>query len=672
MPCVLSASEAEDAWRQGNAACLRGEFDLAVRRYTEALRLNPKDAVTYNNRGYAYLQKGEADKAIADYDEAIRLAPKYAKALFFRGSAYEDKGDEGKAVADYTEAIRLDSHYARAYCDRGLTAREPAISYEANTQFSQKAKAPAADSIFVAPNGSDRNPGTIERPLATLYKAHQWAHPGATINLREGIYQAMIGWTKSGTATAPITVQAYNGEDVTLLGSEQYTWTKVADGTSGECWKVTIPRMPIQYRGLQHTVFEDATEASTNPRVQIWAIVKDGYMCVPMNAAADFAHPASASGLPLTDKRGNLIYDITWFDRKTKTLWFKAGPSRVTDPGRQLYVTSSSSGQFSQAGSYLRFNGLKFKYLNYFHQQDNPTRCDIDNCEIKHASGGICGGGRRGTYTSLFIDKIGDWLTWRYGKYDRGYLEHCFYFNGSRCVISNCLFGRSNQGGPIQNYPDGISENVFDNNVLYHCDGGSIFMGSGKNYITNNISLQKTYGMGPYISMQGFTFANNYSEADYPFGFSCVAAKGAYTGTFEKFAITANVFNNKGGWIDYQGNVVDARPCNIDGNVYLGKQRWFVGLTQASPPLTGYKDCTNYASYLAAIRALPNCAAWDKHSSSGSAASQFDFASFDAFLDSDPPLAVALRKIREHVKGVIAPFPGAGPAIKDPPAGDRG
>ena len=83
------------------------------------------------------------------------------------------------------------------------------------------------------------------------------------------------------------------------------------------------------------------------------------------------------------------------------------------------------------------------------------------------------------------------------------YLAHCFYFNGSRCVVSNCFFGRSNKGGPIQNYPDGVTENLFDSNVLYNCDGGSIFMGSGKNYITNNISLQKTYGIGPYFQHAG-------------------------------------------------------------------------------------------------------------------------------------------------------------------------
>ncbi len=639
MPCNVTANAAQQAWEQGNAACLHGDFDLAIRHYTEALRLDPK----------------------------------CAKAYFSRGRAYETKGDQGKAVADYTAAIRLDPEYAEAYCNRGLADKEPALIDGGPAKLFQKAKdASTGANFFVAPNGNDHNPGTIERPFATLYKAHQWVRPGETINLRAGTYPALIGWSKSGTPTAPITVQAYNGEDVSLQSSEQYAWTRVTDPTFGDCWKVAIPYLPIQYPGVQHTVWEDAVNAAANPGIGIWAIVRGGYMCVAMNAAADFAHPQAAPGVRLADGNGNLAYDITWYDRNTKTLWFKPGPSRITDPSRQLYVTSTTSGQFSVDGSYLNLNGLKFEYLYLFHQQPNLTGCDMNDCEIKHAGGGICGGGARCTYTSLFIDKVGDWLSWRNGGYDRAYLSHCFYFNGSRCAISNCFFGRSNKGGPIQNYPYGVTENVFDSNVLYNSDGGSIFMGSSKNYITNNISLQKSYGMRPYISMQGFTFAHNYSEAAYPFGFACQEANGAYTGTFEKFTITGNVFNNTGGRVEYQGNIVDARQCKIDGNVYLGNPCWRVGLSQANSPTTKYKDCTSYASYVSALQAVPSCAAWEKKSQASSAAPRFDFASFDALLDSDPPLAAVLLKIRRYVRGVTAPFPGVGPATNMPVAGDRG
>ena len=143
-------------------------------------------------------------------------------------------------------------------------------------------------------------------------------------------------------------------------------------------------------------------------------------------------------------------------------------------------------------------------------------------------------------------------------------------------------------------------------------------------------------------------------------------------GTFERFQITNNVFNNTGGYVGYQGNIVDARQCNIDGNVYLGKQRWLMGLAQASSPVTKSIDCTSYATYLAALHGLPNCTTWEKNSRVGSTSPRFDFATFDTFLDTDPPLAAVLPKIRRYVQGVIAPFPGVGPVIKGPVARDHG
>ena len=59
------------------------------------------------------------DAAIADYNEAIRLDPKQAWAYFNRGIFRRDRMEWGKALADLDEAIRLDprrsyAHYHRA------------------------------------------------------------------------------------------------------------------------------------------------------------------------------------------------------------------------------------------------------------------------------------------------------------------------------------------------------------------------------------------------------------------------------------------------------------------------------------------------------------------------------------------------------------------------------
>ena len=42
--------------------------------------------------------------------------------------------------------------------------------------------------LFVAPTGSDRNPGTQERPFATVQRAQAAARPGDTVYLRGGVY----------------------------------------------------------------------------------------------------------------------------------------------------------------------------------------------------------------------------------------------------------------------------------------------------------------------------------------------------------------------------------------------------------------------------------------------------------------------------------------------------
>jgi fibronectin type 3 domain-containing protein len=67
---------------------------------------------------------------------------------------------------------------------------------------------------FVAPGGSDSNPGTIGSPFATITKAVSMASAGDTIYLRGGThtYTTTITISKSGTSGAKYYMFAYNGE----------------------------------------------------------------------------------------------------------------------------------------------------------------------------------------------------------------------------------------------------------------------------------------------------------------------------------------------------------------------------------------------------------------------------------------------------------------------------
>ena len=65
--------------------------------------------------------KGDTDRAIADFDQAIKLDPKDAIALNNRGFAWRIKGDIARAAADYEQAIKLDAGNA----SRSTTAATP-------------------------------------------------------------------------------------------------------------------------------------------------------------------------------------------------------------------------------------------------------------------------------------------------------------------------------------------------------------------------------------------------------------------------------------------------------------------------------------------------------------------------------------------------------------------
>ncbi|MCA9921010.1 MAG: right-handed parallel beta-helix repeat-containing protein [Anaerolineales bacterium] len=78
--------------------------------------------------------------------------------------------------------------------------------------------APQGQAIYVAPNGNDNWPGTIDQPLQTIQKAIDLVHAGNTIYLRGGQYVEKIHIQKSGTVDHPITIAAYPGENPVIDG----------------------------------------------------------------------------------------------------------------------------------------------------------------------------------------------------------------------------------------------------------------------------------------------------------------------------------------------------------------------------------------------------------------------------------------------------------------------
>jgi len=62
--------------------------------------------------------------------------------------------------------------------------------------------------LFVAPNGSDSNPGTRTEPLRTLARVAQVVAPGTTVHVAPGIYSGGVRTTIDGTPEARIVFQS--------------------------------------------------------------------------------------------------------------------------------------------------------------------------------------------------------------------------------------------------------------------------------------------------------------------------------------------------------------------------------------------------------------------------------------------------------------------------------
>jgi tetratricopeptide (TPR) repeat protein len=109
-----------DLVKQGTDALKHHEFDAAVARFSDAIRLAPDDAEAWGKRGEAYAEKGDSSHALSDCAQAIKLAPASSVAYRRCGYVYIHANDFERAIADYDTAIKLDPRVASAYEYRGL------------------------------------------------------------------------------------------------------------------------------------------------------------------------------------------------------------------------------------------------------------------------------------------------------------------------------------------------------------------------------------------------------------------------------------------------------------------------------------------------------------------------------------------------------------------------
>jgi tetratricopeptide (TPR) repeat protein len=102
---ALMDLEAMGLLARGQQHHAKGDYHAAVQVYAKVVRLDPKNARAWFNRGLIYQDMGVPDLAIAAYDKSLELSDDQAMAYHSRGNAHFDTGNHWRAFADHADGL---------------------------------------------------------------------------------------------------------------------------------------------------------------------------------------------------------------------------------------------------------------------------------------------------------------------------------------------------------------------------------------------------------------------------------------------------------------------------------------------------------------------------------------------------------------------------------------
>ncbi|GAB4823241.1 hypothetical protein N2152v2_010287 [Parachlorella kessleri] len=126
----------EHAKELGNDAFTLGDYEAAVRHYSQALQLHPSDAKLWSNRAAAYLAKGWYQQALHDADHAISLRPDWPKAWGRKAAAHQHLGQYSQALEAYRKGLQLEP--GSALLRQGLAESQRAEQAQQQKQHAQQ------------------------------------------------------------------------------------------------------------------------------------------------------------------------------------------------------------------------------------------------------------------------------------------------------------------------------------------------------------------------------------------------------------------------------------------------------------------------------------------------------------------------------------------------------
>ncbi|KAH1080378.1 hypothetical protein J1N35_020139 [Gossypium stocksii] len=99
---------ADEAKAKGNAAFSSGDFNAAIKHFTDAISLSPTNHVLYSNRSAAYASLHQYEAALSDAKKTVELKPDWSKGYSRLGASHLGLHQYQDAVSAYKKGLEID------------------------------------------------------------------------------------------------------------------------------------------------------------------------------------------------------------------------------------------------------------------------------------------------------------------------------------------------------------------------------------------------------------------------------------------------------------------------------------------------------------------------------------------------------------------------------------
>ncbi|XP_066530551.1 sperm-associated antigen 1A [Hoplias malabaricus] len=100
--------------QEGNELVKKGQFQSAMEKYSECLKLKPTECSIYTNRALCFLRLDRYEEAKQDCDSALEIEPTNKKAFYRRALAHKGLKDYLSSSTDLQEVLQLDPNVREA------------------------------------------------------------------------------------------------------------------------------------------------------------------------------------------------------------------------------------------------------------------------------------------------------------------------------------------------------------------------------------------------------------------------------------------------------------------------------------------------------------------------------------------------------------------------------